>query len=98
MVLLGFSRITAYSMLLPLLLVVVTKCKLLVEYINRIQWCNVLFADALSLEGHGIHVVMGNFIGVASGIHAVAHLLRWGDQVDTLRTSWRCATASVQPT
>eukprot|EP00959_Pyramimonas_sp_CCMP1952_P358317 7502694-Pyramimonas_sp.AAC.2 len=87
MVLLGFSRISAYSMFLPILLVVVSKCKFLVETVNRIQWCNVLFADALSLEGHEIHVLMGNFIGVASAIHAVAHFLRWLDQVCDERTN-----------
>jgi hypothetical protein len=98
MVLLGVSRISAYSLFLPLLLVTMSKCKLLVEAINRMQWANVLFADALNLEGHEIHIAMGNYIGVAGTLHAIAHTLRWQAQVSTFynltRSDYRCPTIS----
>ena len=84
---LGISRSSAYSLFLPIILVVVTKCKLLVDAINSIPWANVLFADALSLEGHEIHVAMGNYIAVDACIHGLCHTLRWADQVHArLRT------------
>ena len=68
-------------MFVPILLVTLSKCKLLAEVINSVQWANVLFADALSTEGHTIHVALGNYIAIDSAIHAFAHTLRWGDQV-----------------
>ena len=68
---LGISRSSAYSLFLPLVLVTASKCKLLVEAINYVPWANVLFADALSLEGHDIHVAMGNYIAVDACIHGL---------------------------
>jgi len=80
---LGISRLTAFWMYAPLVLVFLTKCHALRSMLhNSAVSVFVPFCDE-----HDFHMLMGKYIAGASVIHTIFHLVRWGVQ-SNLEYNW----------
>ena len=72
---LAMSRMSAFSLYPPMILVFLTKCKACIDRLNKTP-----FSMHMTKDNHELHTYCGRYIAFDVWIHTFFHLLRFGLQ------------------
>ena len=75
MIFLGISRISAFTLYPPMILIFMTKCKATINFLMKTP-VSLFMVD----DQHELHAFCGRYIAIDVWIHTIFHCLRWGIQ------------------
>ena len=85
LVYLGISRASAFSLYPVMVLVFTSKCKALLNYLEKTPLSMFMIKNE-----HKLHTYCGRYIAIDVWVHTIFHLLRWHHQ-GNIKLLWTCA-------